>query len=77
MHTPQIHRRRQQAVVFVGFLLFALILFLIQLWLVVMVLENSLAGKTDMVIQAAAVRFLLLGVNIWMLAGVKRLMKME
>ncbi|MBS1720355.1 MAG: hypothetical protein JST35_07915 [Armatimonadetes bacterium] len=77
MNTPQFHRRRQKAVVFVGFLLFALILFLIQLWLFVMVLENILAGKTVMVIQASAFSFLLLGINIWMLAGVKRLMKMQ
>ncbi|MBL8059255.1 MAG: hypothetical protein JNK63_00900 [Chthonomonas sp.] len=77
MTTPEFHRRRQKAVVLVGFLLFALILFLIQLWLFVMVLENTLAGNTDMVIQASAFSFLLLGTNIWMLAGVKRLMKMQ
>ncbi|MBA4293157.1 hypothetical protein C0431_09310 [bacterium] len=77
MNTPQFHRRRQKAVVFVGFLLFALILFLIQLWLFVMVLENILAGKTEMVIQASVLSIGLFGINIWMLAGVKRLMKMQ
>jgi lipopolysaccharide export LptBFGC system permease protein LptF len=77
MNTPQFYRRRQKAVVFVGFLLFALILFLIQLWLFVMVLENILAGKTNMVIQASVFSFVLLGVNIWMLAGVRRLMRMQ
>lgn len=77
MNTPQFHRRRQKSAVFVGFLLFELILFLIQLWLFVMVLENVLVGKSGMVIQAALVSLLLLGINVWMLAGVKRLLKMQ
>ncbi len=77
MNTPQSLRRRQKSVVFVGFLLFALILFLIQLWLFVMVLENILMGRTEMVVQAAAFSFVLLAVNVWMLLGVRRLMKMQ
>jgi lipopolysaccharide export LptBFGC system permease protein LptF len=77
VNSPQFQRRRQKAVVLVGFLLFALILFLIQLWLFVMVLENFLAGKTDMVIQASIFSFILLGINVWMLVGVNRLLKMK
>ncbi|HRJ34183.1 MAG TPA: hypothetical protein PKY51_11585 [Fimbriimonadaceae bacterium] len=77
MRGPEYERRRQKSVVFVGLLLFALILFLIQLWLFVMVLENILAGKTGMVFQAAAASFVLLGVNFWMFAGVSRISKMR
>lgn len=74
MNTPQFQRRRQKAVVFVGFLLFALILFLIQLWLFVMVLERTLAGKTEMVIPVACLSLVLCAANVWMLVGIKRLM---
>ncbi|MBN8690783.1 MAG: hypothetical protein J0L72_08325 [Armatimonadetes bacterium] len=74
MNTPQFHRRRQKAVVFVGFLLFAMILFLIQLWLFVMILEKILAGRTEMVLPAAIVSIVLCAVNVWMLIGTKRLM---
>jgi hypothetical protein len=77
MNSPQFQRRRQKSVVFVGFLLFAVILFLIQLWLFVLVLDRTLAGKTEMVFQASVLSLILLGVNIWMFAGVNRLMKMQ
>lgn len=77
MNTPQFYRRRQKAVVFVGFLLFALVLFLIQLWLFVMVLENMLAGRSHMVVPATVGSFILLGVNVWMLVGVKRLLRID
>lgn len=77
MNSPQFQRRRQKSVVFVGFLLFAVILFLIQLWLFVLVLDRTLAGKTEMVFQASVLSLILLGVNLWMFAGVKRLMKMQ
>lgn len=77
MHDPQFHRRRQKASVFVGFLLMGLILFLIQIWLFVMVLENLLAGKSEMAIPAAAASIALLAVNAWMLAGVNRLLRMQ
>ncbi len=77
MNSPQFQRRRQKSVVFVGFLLFAVILFLIQLWLFVLVLDRTLAGKTEMVFQASVLSLILLGVNLWMFAGVKRLMKMK
>lgn len=74
---PEYERRRQKSVVFVGFLLFGLILFLIQLWLFVMVLENLLAGKAGMAIPAAVASLVLLSVNLWMLAGVNRVLKMR
>ena len=77
MNSPQFQRRRQKSVVFVGFLLFAVILFLIQLWLFVLVLDRTLAGKTEMVFQASVLSLILLGVNLWMFAGVNRLMKMQ
>jgi len=74
---PEYERRRQKSVVFVGLLLFGLILFLIQLWLFVMVLENILAGNTSMVYQASAASIVLLGVNMWMFAGVNRISRMR
>lgn len=77
MSTPQFHRRRQKSAVFVGLLLFALILFLIQLWLFVMVLENMLGGKTGMAVPAAIASVGLLIVNVWMLLGVSRLTRMH
>ncbi len=63
-------RRRQKAVVFAGLLLFQLLMIFLQIWLFVMVLENLLAGRTEMVIPAAAASLVILGVNIWMLRGV-------
>lgn len=76
MNSPQQQRRRQKSVVFVGFLLFALILFMIQLWLFVMALSNSVHGKHEMLIPATLLSVVLLGVNTWMLFGVTKLMKM-
>lgn len=67
--TPYL-RRRQKAVVFVGLLLLELLLIFIQIWLFVMVLDNTLAGKSAMVIPAAAASLTILGLNIWMLRGV-------
>lgn len=51
-----------------------MILFLIQLWLFVMVLERTLAEKTEMVIPAACLSLVLCAANVWMLVGLKRLM---
>lgn len=68
-NTPYL-RRRQKAVVFVGLLLFELLLIFIQIWLFVMVLENLLAGRTAMVIPAAVASLVILAVNIWMMRGV-------
>lgn len=77
MRRREDQRRNQKSVVFTGFLLFGMILFLIQLWLFVLVLENILAGKTEMVVQATVFSFILLAVNCWMLVGINRLLKMR
>lgn len=77
MNTPEFHRRRQKAVVFLGLMLFALILFFIQIWLFVMLLENLLAGRTSMAIPAAIASLVLFATNVWMLRGVQRLMKIN
>lgn len=74
---PEYQRRRQKSVIFVGFLLFALILFMIQLWLFVMVLESLLVHKSEMVIPATIASFGLLGANLWMLKGIDRMLKMH
>ena len=63
-------RRRQKAVVFVGLLIFQLLMIFLQIWLFVMVLENLLAGHTEMVIPASVASLVILGINIWMLRGV-------
>lgn len=63
-------RRRQKAVVFVGLLLFELLLIFIQIWLFVMVLENILGGRTAMAIPAAIASLVILAVIIWMMRGV-------
>jgi len=73
MNTPEYHRRRQKAVVFVGMMLFQLLLFFTQIWLFVMVLENLLAGKTAMALPAAGLSLLVLGINLWMLKGISEL----
>lgn len=70
MNTPEYHRRRQKAVVFVGMMLFQLLLFFTQIWLFVMVLENLLAGRSGMALPAAVLSLLVLGINVWMLKGV-------
>lgn len=68
--TPGYYRRRQKSAVFVGMLLFQLILVLLQLWLFVAAFENLLAGHTSMAIPAAVVSVVILCVNVWMLKGV-------
>ena len=70
MNTPEYHRRRQKAVVFVGMMLFQLLLFFTQIWLFVMVLENLLAG---MALPAAGLSLLVLAINLWMLKGISDL----
>ncbi|HMS55916.1 MAG TPA: hypothetical protein PKA27_11000 [Fimbriimonadaceae bacterium] len=77
MNSPEHLRRRQKSVVFVAFLLIALVLFLIQLWLFVMVLEHLLAGPADMAIPAAGLSIVLLIVNLWMLKGVNRILSLH
>lgn len=77
MSSPERLRRRQKSVIFVAFLLIALVLFLIQLWLFVMVLEHMLAGHAGMALPAASVSIVLLLVNLWMLKGVNRILSLK
>ena len=69
LNTPQFHRRRQKAVVFVGLMLFGLIFFLIQIWLFVAVLENVLAGHVALAVPAAVASIVVFLANVWMLRG--------
>ena len=73
MKPPAYFRQRQRSPVFVGLLLFELVLVLIQLWLFVSALEGILAGETRMVLPGAIISLFCLGVNTWMLIGVKRM----
>jgi hypothetical protein len=68
-------RRRQKSVVFGALLLFGLLLFMLQIWLFVAVLENLLAGNTHVAIPAAVASIVILLVNIWMLRGIDLLTK--
>lgn len=66
-------RRRQRSSVFNALLLFNLVLIMLQLWLFVSVLENLIDGKPAMALPAAITSIVCLGVNVWMLAGVRRM----
>ncbi len=68
-------RRRQKATVFAGLLLFNLVLVLLQLWLFVAVLENLLAGDSQMAVPAAIASAVILLVNVWMLRGILHMEK--
>ncbi|MBS1715580.1 MAG: hypothetical protein JST30_14725 [Armatimonadetes bacterium] len=69
-HKPQ---RAQKAPVFVGLLLFSVVLVLLQLWLFVMAFENMLAHRVGAAVPAALGSLVILGVNAWMMVGVNRL----
>lgn len=73
MNTPEFYRRRQKAVVIVGLMLFQLLLFFLQIWLFVMLLENMLGGHSHMAIPAAVASLVVMAVNIWMLRGINLL----
>ena len=66
-------RERQKSTVFVALLLFSLVLVTLQLWLFVAVLENIQAGHAGMALPAAVASGVILGINVWMLAGVYRM----
>lgn len=66
-------RRRQKATVYVALLLFELLLLFLQIWLFVMVLEHLMAGNYEPAVPAAGASLCILGINIWMLRGVIRL----
>ena len=67
------YRDRQHSHIFIGLLLFQLVLLLLQLWLFVSALEGILAGELGMVVPAAVVSLVCLAVNSWMLVGVSRM----
>jgi hypothetical protein len=66
-------RDRQRSPVFIGLLLFELVLLLIQLWLFVSALEGILAGELGMVVPGAIVSLVCLAINTWMLIGINRM----
>lgn len=70
-------RRQQKGPIFVGLLLFSLVLILLQLWLFVAVFENALARKFEMAWPASIVSVLILVVNVWMLVGVNKIDKSD
>lgn len=67
------YRHQQRSVVFTALLLFNLVLIILQLWLFVSVLENLIDGKTAMAIPAGIASLICAGVNVWMLAGIRRM----
>lgn len=71
--SPDAHRRRQRSSVFVALLLFNLVLVILQLWLFVSILESALDGDSQFAIPKAAISFVILGVNLWMLKGIYRM----
>ena len=75
MSAIEYRRRRQKSVVFGGLLLFGLVLFMLQIWLFVAVLENLIAGRTEVAIPAALASAGILFANIWMLRGIDLLTK--
>ena len=77
MRSPQYHRRQQKATVFVALMLFSLVLFLIQLWLFVLVLEGFLGKEGSQALPAAIGSAVLFAVNLWMLLGVNKLFKLK
>lgn len=73
MKSSDERRDEQRSTVYVGMLLFSLVLLLLQMWLFVATLNNFLDGRYAVAIPAVAVSFLCLGVNIWMLVGLSRM----
>jgi hypothetical protein len=73
MKTSSYLRRQQRSAVFNGMLLFNLVLIMLQLWLFVSVLENLIDGKPAMALPATVASVVCLSVNVWMLAGVRRM----
>lgn len=63
----------QRSTVYVGMMMFSLMLLLIQMWLFVATLNNFLDGRYEVAIPAACVSLLCLAVNVWMLVGLGRM----
>lgn len=72
MKSPSYLRKRQRTPVFIGLLLFELVILLLQLYLFVSALEGYLAGEHAMIVPAAIVSVVCLAANTWMLVGVSR-----
>jgi hypothetical protein len=68
-------RRSQKSIVIVGLILFALVLFVLQLWLFVTTLEEALAGHTRLSWATAFFSVALVAVDVWMLDGIFQLDK--
>ena len=66
-------RRRQRSALFIGLLLFQLVLILLQLWLFVSTLESLIDGNSVIAVPAAIASIVCLIVNVWMLIGANRL----
>lgn len=77
MNTSEYHRRRQKGVVIVGMMLFQLLLFFIQIWLFVMLLESMLGGHVSMAIPVAGASIVIFAANVWMLKGVNLLSRLH
>lgn len=73
MKRTNLARERQKSTVSTAMLLFNLVLVLLQLWLLVAVLENLIAGRTTMAIPAAIASAVILSINVWMLVGLQKL----
>ena len=67
------YRHQQRSAVFTGLLLFCFVLLILQLWLFVSTLENLIDGRPAMALPAGITSLVCLGINVWMLAGIKRL----
>ena len=70
-------QHEQRSAIYVGMLLFSMVLLLIQMWLFVATLNNFLDGRYAVAAPAAALSLCCLGVNVWMLAGLTRLERPE
>ena len=72
---PQLQRHRQQATVFAILVMFNLVLIILQIWLFVATLENTIAGKPAMAIPAAITSVVIAAINVWMLIGLYKMDK--
>ena len=67
---PDFSRKRQKSVVLVALIMFSLVLFVLQLWLLEDGLERVIAGQTETVVPGAFISLGIFLINAWMLAGV-------
>ena len=67
------YQHQQRMAVFAGFVLFGIVLLILQLWMFVSALENLIDHKPAMAIPAAVASVVCLAINIWMLFGLRRI----